>query len=481
MLLEHQKLDKTKVNASLVNKVGALLPPRNLKVVKFVDHNLKSQGSYDFVDAAEFKNQKYRPQFKLDYIGGAAGVGVNNNSFSSNANLQGGVQTLFSDILGNNQLFAGLSLNGELLDAGAQFSFINRKHRLAYGFGLGHVPGKTGFQSFANDRVTIDNQEVDVLRRDLNILRVFNESVSAFVHYPFSTTLRLEGGVTGFYQHFRHDLIQDFFLIDDFGRALNIGQNRERMPTGDQIVFNQFYTLTKGTGVSANIALVKDNSVFGFTGPIAGQRIRLSLEQQAGIDNYFATLVDARKYVFKKPFTFAIRGLNYNRFESETNSVYPNFIGNMGFVRGYGDIFSDQQINPTINFDRMIGSKIAMVSAEVRLPFTGPKNLALLGSNVLFSDLVLFFDAGMAFDDFSQITDGRLTSVISTNDNDEIVYGPDGFPIYNAEIVKPLLAKSVGLGLRINVGNVLVIEPYYARQLVSNGRWDFGINFIPGW
>ncbi len=479
--IRSSKVDKKLVDGQLVKKVGAILPPRNLDVVDIVDENLRTQSTYDFVDASSFKNQKYRPQFKLDYIGGIAGVGVNNNTFNSNTNLQGGVQALFSDILGNNQLFAGVSLNGELLDAGGQFTFINRKHRLAFGLGLGHISGRTGFQRFANDRLNIDGTEVDVLRRDLNILRVFNESVNAFVHYPFSTTLRLEGGVTGFYQHFRQDLIQDYYLVDDFGRTINIAQQREQVPTGDQIVFNQFYTLTKGAGVTANIALVKDNATFGLTGPIAGQRIRLSLENQMGIDNYFATLVDARKYVFKKPFTFALRGLNYNRFERETNSVYPNFIGSMGFVRGFTDIYSDQQINPTINFDRMIGSKIAMVSAEIRLPFTGPKKLALLGSSILFSDLVFFFDAGVAFDEFSQIRDGRPTREVTTNDNDEIIYGPDGFPIYDTEIVKPLLAKSAGVSLRFNVGGAIIIEPFYARQLVENGRWDFGLNFIPGW
>ena len=479
--LRTSNLNKSKVNPSLVKKVGARLPVSRNEVSSYVDENLAKQGSYAFADPSDFKKKKYRPQFKLDYVGGAAGVGVNSNSFNQNANLQGGVQTLFSDILGNNQLFAGLSINGELLDAGAQFSFINRKNRLAYGFGLGHIPGRTGFQSFANDRLTIEGQEVEVLRRDLNILRVFNETATAFVHYPFSTTLRLEGGVTGFYQHFRQDLIQDFFLTDNFGRFINIAQNRERVQTGDQIVFNDFYTLTEGTGLSANIALVKDNSTFGFTGPIAGERVRISIENQLGIDNYFATLVDARKYVFKKPFTFAFRALSYNRFERETNSVYPNFIGNMGFVRGYSDIFSDQQINPTINFERMIGSKMGLVSAEIRLPFTGPKSLALIGSSALFSDLIFFFDAGLAFDDFAQIRDGRQTNVIATNDNDDIIFGPDGFPIYTTEVVKPLIASSAGVSMRINVGNVLIIEPFYARQLVKNGRWDFGINFIPGW
>ena len=478
---ESKNFDAKVVDKSLVKKVGAMLPVA-IGNRTIVDENLAQQGTYPFVSTSTFKDKNYRPKFRLDYIGGAAGVGVSNNSFTTNTGLQGGIQTMFSDILGNNQMFAAASLNGSLLDFGTQVTYINRKNRLAYGIGGGHIPLRTGYQQFFNDRIELsDGSRIDVLRRDLNIIRLFNESLNAFVHFPFSTTLRLEGGVTGFYQHFRQDLQKDYYQYDSFGNLFFIGQEREKVETGDQIAFNRYYTLTKGFGGSANVALVGDNSFFGFTGPIAGHRFRLSLEQQIGIDNYFSTLVDARKYFFMRPFTLAVRAMNYNRFERETNTVYPMFVGNMGFVRGYNDVYSDASVNPTINIDRMIGSKLIVGGAEIRLPFTGPKQLALIGSGFLLSDLILFADAGVAFDEFSQISDGRATSVLATDENGNIRYDSAGNPVYETQIVKPLLAASAGVSLRVNLGNVIILEPYFARQLVSNGRWDFGFNLIPGW
>jgi len=475
------KLDKKLVDNNLVNKYAAKLPVKNPESKHVVDRNLSTQSNYQFASADNFKDKEYKAKFQLDYIGGGAGVGVSNNTFGNNTALQGGVQMLFSDILGNNQLFTNLAVNGEFLDFGGQVSYINRKNRLAYGFGLGHVPQRTGFQTLQNDQIQIDGQVLDVVRSDINILRLFNESATAFVHLPFSTSLRLEGGLSGFYQHFRADLIQDYYALNALNQFVLIGQERTRLETGDRLQLNQYYTLTKGFGAGANLALVGDKSVFGFTGPINGHRFRIGLENQIGIDNFIATVADFRKYSYVKPFTFALRVLNYNRFENETSTVYPFYIGSWGFVRGYEDLYSDSAINPEINFDRMIGSKIGLVSAEIRMPFFGPRPIGLINTGFLLSDLVLFVDAGVSFDTFDQLQNGRPTSVIATDEGGNIIYDSDGFPVYEIQTVKPLLATSAGVSMRINIGNTIIIEPYYARQLVKNGRWDFGLNFIPGW
>ncbi len=477
-------LDKLIANSytiPAIDKIAARLPEVNPEKLRYVDNNLGKQSSYAFVSSDGFSPKRYRPAFKLDYLGGGAGVGVSNNTFSSNTSLQGGIQTLFSDILGNNQLFANVALNGDFLDFGAQTAYINRSHRLAYGFGLGHVPLRTGYQEFADDVVEIDGQSVDVIRRDINILRLFNESANAFVHFPFSTTLRAEAGVSGFYQHFRQDLTQEYYTLNSINELIFIGQERMRVDLPDRIQFNEFYTLARGWGGGINAALVGDNSTFGMTGPVDGHRFRISLESQFGIDNYVATLVDARKYFFFKPFTFALRLLNYNRFEAETNTVYPFYIGSIGFVRGYQDLTTDAFINPEINLDRMIGSKLGLLSTELRYPLLGPERLALIRSGFLFTDLILFAEAGLAFDAFDQISEGRLTQVISTDENGTILRDAAGFPIYENKVVRPLVASSAGFSVRINIANALVIEPYYARQLVQNGRWDLGFNLIPGW
>jgi len=477
-----KNLKREEVDAIKVDKIGAQLPYKNPEAVHKVDENLQQQGAYAFDNKNKFKEVPYKAKFTLDYIGGSTGVGVNNNTFSSNTSLQGGIQTLFTDILGNNQLFANVALNGDFLDFATQTAYINRKHKVAWGASLGHIPLRTGYQDFADDRIIFRGDTVDVTRSDLNIIRLFNESLGFFAHYPFSTTLRAEAGVTGTYQHFRQDVLQEFYAVDQSNRIVLLGQDRMKVETADKIRFNDYYTLTKGFGFGANVALVGDNSVFGMTGPVGGHRFRIALENQLGIDNYFATLIDARGYMFTRPVTFAGRVLSYNRFEQETNTVYPFYVGQIGFVRGFSNINVDAFENPEVNINRMIGSKIGLLSGEARIPLFGPKQLALIKSKFLFTDLIAFADAGVTFNVFDQLQNGRQLEVLTVDKNGDAIFDEMGRPVYELKNgIKPLIAASAGISGRFNVFNIIIVEPYYARQLINNGRWAFGLNLLPGW
>src|SRR5690606_25467566 len=96
-----------------------------------------------FQDSLVTKESRYRPQFKLDYITGGAGMvgmGTNTGSFNNNIGLGGGVAMIFSDLLGDNQLFSQISMNGDVLDVGGMASYINRENRIAWGVGIMHIP-----------------------------------------------------------------------------------------------------------------------------------------------------------------------------------------------------------------------------------------------------------------------------------------------------------------------------------------------------
>lgn len=207
------------------------------------------------------------------------------------------------------------------------------------------------------------------------------------------------------------------------------------------------------------MALVGDNSVFGVTSPLKGHRFRISAEQHFGINRYTGFLVDARKYFRLKPITLAVRGMSFTRFDqADDNNVFPFFIGQQGWVRGYGSAFSNFQNiafrleQRGINFGQVIGSSMALFNAEVRLPFTGPRNLAVIPSRVLLSDLMLFFDTGVAYNSFSDFS------------------GP----------VQPFLTMSTGVGARVNLFGYLVVEPYFA-YLPRESTSTVGFNLIPGW
>lgn len=441
------------VDPSDIDFTAAILPGSEAKGESIVEKNLLASDEYD-VAGVDTKSDKYRPNFKLDFITGGGGVGVNNNQFGNYTGLQGGISMIFSDLLGNNQLFTQFSLNGEIKDFGGQATYINRTHRLAYGVGLSHIPLRTGYQSQEIAQLQDQNGNVfDALKRETNIIRIFDENLNLFVHYPFSTTLRLEGGVNGQFRSFRQDQYDDYF--DRSGRLLLQEQNR--VETGDQIRLNQFYNIEKGFGTVLNAALVGDNSYFGMTSPLAGHRFRFSVERSFGINNFTGVLADYRKYIWLRPVTLAFRSTNYMRFVNESNTLYPFFLGQMGFVRGYGSLFGDNLEEMNLNLNQLIGSKVALAGFEARLPFTGPKQLALIGTNAFLSDLILFFDAGVAFNDFDDIGNEQLGSL------------------------EPAIATSAGAALRINLFGALILEPYMAWPLRENGVREFGLNLIPGW
>lgn len=452
------KIQAVEVDKKDVHFDAGTLPVIGVQAQDIVDQQINERGkTLEDLVLTSYIEKPYRPKFRLDYLGGGTGIGVGNSTFGSYTGLVGGLDMVFGDILGNHQIYSQIAMNGEIYDVGGRVVYLNRTKRVAWGVGISHIPLRTGYQSFPviNDTL-IGPHGLPVVEQETNLLRVFDESIQTFAHYPFSTTLRLEGGIQGSYRSFRQDRYIDYFEYDGIN-FIQYAQNRERVPTGDEIVFDQYFKLVKGLSGSANVGLVGDNSFFGMTAPLAGHRYRISLGQHIGTDQYTNILADFRKYFWFKPISLAVRGLGYLRYEQNVNSLYPVYIGQMGFVRGYGSFFSSY-INELgkydLEFGQVIGSKILMGSGEIRLPFTGPKQLALIGSNFLFMDLSLFYDAGVAFNEFSH---------------------------FSGEGIKPAILTSVGISARINLFGAIVVEPYYAWPIQEGAKAVFGLNLIPGW
>jgi Tol biopolymer transport system component len=477
-------LNKEVTDTRTIDQTLGMLPVYGLEKVDIVDNSF-SKADTDLKNINPItKNVAYSPNFKLDYIGGGAGIGtgVNNNNFRNATGLQGGVDMLFGDLLGNHQMYSQLALNGEILDMGGIVSYINRQNQLAWGIGLSHVPLRTGYQNYSQATIQDANgNSFPALRATTNLIRIFDQGLNIFAHYPFSTTLRLEGGVAGTYRSFRWDEYNDYYLGDQFRGYQLVASDRKRIPTEDALILDQYYTIKKGTGGNANVAFVGDNSYFGLTAPLAGHRFRVSVEQFFGNDNYTGFLLDGRKYFWMKPISIAVRSTNYMRWEKVTNSVYPLFLGNMGFVRGLGSIINNDVESLGLTFSQLVGSKMALGSVEVRLPFTGPKRLSLIPSSFLLTDLNVFIDGGVVFDEFKDFSEGKPYDFISRDENGNIILDSSGRPFYETRTAKPTFITTVGASLRINLFGALIIEPYYAMPLLQGSRFRFGINLIPGW
>src|SRR5690606_34944397 len=124
---------------------AAMLPPFQSRGVDVVNTNLMNFKRFSQIDSSRIKPIPYRPQFKLDYLassGGGVAVGSRYGSGSSS-----GIQGIFSDILGRNQIFAGLAVNGEIYDFGGRFAYINQARRVNWGAAVSHIPFVSGLMS----------------------------------------------------------------------------------------------------------------------------------------------------------------------------------------------------------------------------------------------------------------------------------------------------------------------------------------------
>lgn len=443
------------VDPSAVDMVPATLPPFDPRQRDVVNTNLRLMDNNiaDVAAKTTVTPTKYKPNFTLSYVGGSAGVGVStgNSSFGTTTGLAGGIDMLFDDILGNNQLYAGIAMSGEITDAAGQFTYLNQRKRINWGVNLSHIPYRTGgyYQDFTpGQEYSLDSSFAYVGYKDeLIIQRLFQERVGVFAYLPLSVTKRFEVGAAYEYYHQRVDRYLYYYGVN----GIFYGQERERIPAGGSL-----------NVANVNAAYVGDNSYFGLTSPLAGWRYRIGVEKYFGDYDFNTLLLDGRYYYRLRPITLAVRGLGYGRFGGNSGEVYPLFAGQPFFVRGYTNdvLYTD---DPRL-IDRMSGSKIAIGNFEVRLPFTGPKKLAVIPTNFLLTDINLFFDAGVGWftkDDFKK--------------QDET----DPFaPIQH----KPIL--STGISLRINLFGALVLEPYYALPLsVAKDKrsWVFGLNIVPGW
>ncbi|RZK75572.1 MAG: tolB protein precursor, partial [Pedobacter sp.] len=469
------------VDPNEVNFDAAILPPKETTGVDVVNSNLGNFERFEKTSADSMRLVPYKPQFKLDYLANS-GVGVSTSRFGTG--VQGGVVGMFSDILGRNQIIANLSVNGEIYDFGGLVGYINQQHRINWGIAASHIPYITGFREIVADKLPLnDGSTIDVIDDRTNLIRTFEDQLQIFGAYPFNRSHRFETGGAFSRYSYRIDRISNYY--DQFGNYLTSDRNRvdaSEATNQTGIPFNNFSIF------QLNASFVGDNSINGLTAPLDGFRYRVGAEQYFGDYKFSAVTVDARKYVRVKPVTFAARTFNYLRIGKDGEQLYPLFAGYPYLIRGYeaNSFYNNNNENTgTFDINQLSGNKLAVVNFEVRLPFTGPKKLAQIPSRLLFSDLNLFFDAGLAWNQGSKIafkSEPTLNQNPLTDTDGNIVTDPQGNVIYTATNER-VPALSAGISLRVNVFGYFVLEPYYAfpfqRKDIKAGV--FGLTFAPGW
>ncbi|MFH1277966.1 MAG: hypothetical protein ABIK65_06280 [Candidatus Eisenbacteria bacterium] len=216
-------------------------------------------------DTTEFERKKYKLRFTQDFLFGGA-------AFGSNVGFLGQSAISFSDILGNHNLSFAAGIYGSLSDADLFFSYLNLRRRTNWGFSL--------FQ-YRNDYY-LYTAETDAEFAS-QIYRGFELMTSR----PFSKFSRFEFGVRG--QSITSSVYEESFYNGSYYEFKEV--------RGDPQYFAEPY-----------VALVRDNVLYGMTGPINGSRSRYSMEYAFGDLSFGTGIVDIRNYYnIRHRYTFATR------------------------------------------------------------------------------------------------------------------------------------------------------------------------------
>lgn len=405
----------------------------------------------------DYEIKKYSARLKLDYVAPPS-IGVTAGG-PFGAGIQGGVALYFSDMLGNHNLTVVASANGTLKDVGAQVNYLNQGHRINYGGSIAHIPVLFGFSQTGigiDPKSGLPAQTIEQFRQ-----RIFVDMVESVAAYPFSTTRRIETSL-GFTRYgFNYELQTTYFTID--------GNVRRETRNLDELEPPTEYFLTAG------LALINDYSSMGFTSPVRGGRSRIEVSPFIGTQNFVKVTLDYRKYFFLNPVTFAIRGLhvgNYGATNAEDEiftQEYLGFSNSRSFVRGYsfGSFGSNRNetctplsIGGCAEDQRLVGTRIATTSAELRIPLLGNESFGLLSFPYLPTELSFFADAGLAWN----------------ADESPVIKWKTGPTSERIPVV------STGVSARFALFGYLIMEVYYAKPYQRPGSGaQWGLQLVPGW
>ena len=381
-------------------------------------------------DTSEFTFKAYHTRFSPDYVARPT-IGYERDNFGRG--FFGGTAISLSDILGNHTLVFSGAVNGRLSEAQVLAAYINQAHRLNWAFGGSQDPlyfyQPTLFQSDpsnANNIIVTQQTERFVIRD------VFAQSF-----YPFSRFTRVELG--GHFTNISQALLQQAFLVRRADQAL-LGVGEPVTVSGPSISY-----------YGPQVALVHDNSLFGWVGPFAGSRWRFEVSPTFGSWRFTQGLADWRRYFFARPFTLALRGLFFGRFGRDAD-LFPQFLGSTQLIRGYtaGSIINNECLAATTScpeLDQLIGSRLAVASAELRFPLTRSLVLGFLPVGLPPIEGAIFYDAGLAWDSNSKIVGSRSASQAAQAD------------VYRAPL------RSWGGSIRMNFLGFVVLRFDYTKPL----------------
>jgi len=404
-------------------------------------------------DTTQFRSYPYRIGYQPEYISRPS-IGYAQDNFGRG--VFGGTTIVLSDLLGDHRLaFAG-QVNGRLSEAYLLAAFTSMGRRLQYTTGALQQP--VWYLTYDKTVPTTEG----LYSQTQGVTRFVTRQAFGIGSYPLNRFTRVEFGGS-------------FNYVDQltywYGRRIDPVQGVAG-PFGIDSASNR-------TGIMYGapfFAYVSDNTLFGYTGPIAGRRYRFQIEPTLGSYQWVEYQADYRRYIpiLFNFLTVALRGqtsISVGRDET----MLQKYIGRPEFVRGYDreeysfqctgvpGLPQDPNTQGGCSAIQLLGSRVAFANAEVRFPLVRRFDLGLLPISLPPVDGLFFYDIGLAWS-----RDQKIVWDNSANQNVTNTRAP---------------VHSYGAGIRLNLFGFALLRWDYAIALDRpNGKkgywtWTLGPSF----
>lgn len=337
--------EETKIiSAPLLSKSTALDSIYVQKSQQMADSTV-AEGENMLPEPEDKSQRKYVPTLSPDFVTGGL-------AYAYNYGFYGGTALYFSDILGDHNLQVLTNLNGSISETDILAMYYYLPKRIDYGIGVFHE--KNNFVGFDY------RGDFYYEQREYGVMGLVSYPFSRYERVDFSMMAR---GISSKYS--------DILYWDEDGLS--------EVYTDDQFLFQP------------SISLVKDTSIWGYTGPVGGTRAALTLSHSPGVFNerleFTTGILDYRHYFrITRRHQIAFRSI----FALSSGPFAERFrIGGAYTLRGYDDDDND-----------LVGSKIGFVNLEFRFPFID-QLFFRWPLPVFFQGIrgALFLDMGAAWDD----------------------------------------------------------------------------------
>lgn len=401
-------------------------------------------------DTTTFREYDYRVGYQPEQIYRPS-VGYAQDNYGRG--LYGGAGVVLADLLGNNQVILAGQVNGRFSEAFLLGAYTSLGSRLQYTLGISQTPYFFLLDYYYTPFGDGSAQYLDTYLVSRYIVR----EAFAIAMRPSNRFNRVELGLSA--NNVARSIAQYSQAVDYY--------------TGytSQVFVDSVYNLPGLNYIAPYAAYVSDNSLFGYTGPIAGRRYRVQVQPVLGGLRWTTLSADYRRYtpLLFNFLTLAWRGLT-NVSVGPDESEFPTYLGRADYVRGYdreqyaaqfcGGLFSNDA--SACSATELLGSRVALANVELRFPLVRRFDLGVVPISLPPVDGLFFFDAGIAW------SRGQSPSLTRPANYDEDIHR--------------YVLRSYGWGFRMNLFGIALVRADYAIPLDRPNRkgywvWTLGPSF----